>query len=105
MASLAPLESVRIGSNDAVFDAGSSDPSAVTTTLSDDPVSFMPYFVLTNVFEAPESNMCLFVVPFCVSTGVPTDGTLLILLLGQCQWLWRLICCAEYCQEVEEQVQ
>eukprot|EP00956_Cyclotella_meneghiniana_P034299 scaffold103213_cov41-Cyclotella_meneghiniana.AAC.1 len=56
MASLAPLESARIGSN-AVFDAGSSDPSAVTTTLSDVPVSFMPYLVLINVLDAPESNM------------------------------------------------
>eukprot|EP00956_Cyclotella_meneghiniana_P029602 scaffold72355_cov30-Cyclotella_meneghiniana.AAC.1 len=56
MASLAPLESARIGSN-AVFDAGSSDPLAVTTTLLDDPVSFMPYLLLTNVFEAPESNI------------------------------------------------
>ena len=59
MASLAPLESALIGSN-AVFEAGSSDPSAVTTTLSDVPVSFVPCFELMNVFEAPESNMaCL----------------------------------------------
>ena len=55
-ASLAPLERARVDSS-AVFDAGSSDPLAVTTNLLDGPVSCIPPPELTNVLDAPESNM------------------------------------------------
>ena len=55
-ASLSPLERARVGSN-AVLDAGSSVPLAVTTTLSDGPVSCIPRPELTKVLDAPESNM------------------------------------------------
>jgi len=56
IASLAPLERARVGSS-AVLDAGSSVPLAVTTILLDGPVSCIPHPELTNVLDAPESNM------------------------------------------------
>ena len=56
IASLAPLERAQVGSS-AVLDAGSSVPLAVTTILLDGPVSCIPRPELTNVLEAPESNM------------------------------------------------
>ena len=56
IASLAPLERAQVGSS-AVLDAGSSVPLAVTTILLDGPVSCIPRPELTNVLDAPESNM------------------------------------------------
>jgi hypothetical protein len=56
IASLAPLESARVDSI-PVFVALSVVPPAVTTTLSDGPVSCSPIFEFTNVFDAPESNI------------------------------------------------
>jgi len=54
IASLAPLERARVWSS-AVLDAGSSVPLAVT--ILDGPVSCIPRPELTNVLDAPESNM------------------------------------------------
>ncbi len=54
-ASRAPLESARVG-NKTVWDAGCSVPSAVMTTLLDNPVRCIPHRELTNVLDAPESN-------------------------------------------------
>ena len=56
IASLAPLERARVGSR-ALLDARSSVPLAVTTILLDGPVSCIPHPELTNVLDAPESNM------------------------------------------------
>ncbi len=56
IASLAPLERARVWSS-AVLDTGSSVPLAVTTILLDGPVSCIPHSELTNVLDAPESNM------------------------------------------------
>ena len=55
-ASLAPLETVWVGSN-AVLDAGSLVPSAMTITLLDVPVSCIPCPELTKCLDASESNM------------------------------------------------
>ena len=55
-ASWAPLERADVGSN-AIWEAGSLLPFAVTTTLFDNQVSCSPLLDLTNVFEAPESNI------------------------------------------------
>ena len=56
IASLAPLERARVWSS-AVLDTGSLDPLAVTTILLDGLVSCIPHPELTNVLDAPESNM------------------------------------------------
>jgi hypothetical protein len=56
IASLTPLERAQVGSS-AVLGAGSLVPLAVTTILLDGPVSCIPSPELTNVLDAPESNM------------------------------------------------
>ena len=72
-ASQAPLESARVG-NKTVWDAGCSVPSAVMTTLLDNPVRCIPHRKLTNVLDAPESNIACVIlsstalVSHCVET-------------------------------------
>jgi hypothetical protein len=56
IASLAPLESARVDRS-PVFVAWSFVPPAVTTTLSERPVSCNPCREFTNIFDEPESNM------------------------------------------------
>ena len=73
IASLAPLERARVWSS-AVLDAVSSPPLAATTILLDGPVSCIPRPELTNVLDAPESNMASVIassVALASNRGVP----------------------------------